>query len=276
MGIPSFETPDYSEFMSEEKAIIANLKKVFLMVSGAAKLALLLDVAGSGKLAQGTGGLKIAAGGVSEVEIASSSLAANAGLTGGSGAKLAVNVDNASLEVSANVVGIKDAGVTTAKIADSAVTNAKLQYSYVMLDGDTGSTDVELGTAALVHGVNGINVAVTTGDVAVKLTAGLDNLSDVEITGTPGVGETLVSDGTGNFKNLKAYHLYTASVDATSHTVNHNIGQKYCNVTVVDGADEVVIPQSITFNDESNLTVTFTSAIFCRVVVMGMIVDFGG
>ncbi|MDR2205467.1 MAG: acyl-CoA dehydrogenase family protein [Flavobacteriaceae bacterium] len=36
MGIPSFETPDFSEFMSEEKSIIANLKKVFLMVSGAA------------------------------------------------------------------------------------------------------------------------------------------------------------------------------------------------------------------------------------------------
>ena len=36
MGIPSFEVPDYSAYMSEEKAIIANLKKVFLMVSGAA------------------------------------------------------------------------------------------------------------------------------------------------------------------------------------------------------------------------------------------------
>ncbi|MDH6253637.1 alkylation response protein AidB-like acyl-CoA dehydrogenase [Chryseobacterium sp. H1D6B] len=36
MGIPSFETPDYSAFMSEEKSIIANLKKVFLMVAGAA------------------------------------------------------------------------------------------------------------------------------------------------------------------------------------------------------------------------------------------------
>ena len=36
MGIPSFEVPDYSAFMSEEKALIANLKKVFLMVSGAA------------------------------------------------------------------------------------------------------------------------------------------------------------------------------------------------------------------------------------------------
>lgn len=35
-GIPSFETPDFSAPMSEEKAMIAKLKKVFLMVAGAA------------------------------------------------------------------------------------------------------------------------------------------------------------------------------------------------------------------------------------------------
>ena len=35
-GIPSFETPDYSEVVSEEKAMIEKLKKVFLMVAGAA------------------------------------------------------------------------------------------------------------------------------------------------------------------------------------------------------------------------------------------------
>jgi len=35
-GIPSFETPDYSETLSEEKALVAKLKKVFLMVAGAA------------------------------------------------------------------------------------------------------------------------------------------------------------------------------------------------------------------------------------------------
>lgn len=35
-SIPSFETPDYSEVLSEEKAMIAKMKKVFLMVSGAA------------------------------------------------------------------------------------------------------------------------------------------------------------------------------------------------------------------------------------------------
>ena len=36
MGIPSFETVDYSELFAEEKSIIINLKKSFLMVAGAA------------------------------------------------------------------------------------------------------------------------------------------------------------------------------------------------------------------------------------------------
>ncbi|WP_019668701.1 acyl-CoA dehydrogenase family protein [Eudoraea adriatica] len=36
MGIPSFDTPDYSELFSEENDIIARLKKVFLMVAGSA------------------------------------------------------------------------------------------------------------------------------------------------------------------------------------------------------------------------------------------------
>lgn len=44
MGIPSFEVPDYSAFMSEEKAIIANLKKVFLMVSGAALQKYMMEI----------------------------------------------------------------------------------------------------------------------------------------------------------------------------------------------------------------------------------------
>lgn len=44
MGIPSFDVPDYSEYMSEEKALIANLKKVFLMVSGAALQKYMMDI----------------------------------------------------------------------------------------------------------------------------------------------------------------------------------------------------------------------------------------
>jgi alkylation response protein AidB-like acyl-CoA dehydrogenase len=33
-GIPSFETPDFSEALAQEKALIASMKKVFLMVAG--------------------------------------------------------------------------------------------------------------------------------------------------------------------------------------------------------------------------------------------------
>jgi hypothetical protein len=36
MAIPSFDAPDYSQLFAEEKEIIAKLKKVFLMVAGAA------------------------------------------------------------------------------------------------------------------------------------------------------------------------------------------------------------------------------------------------
>ncbi|MBT8204089.1 MAG: acyl-CoA dehydrogenase family protein [Eudoraea sp.] len=36
MGIPSFETPDFSALFAEEKDLIARLKKVFLMVAGSA------------------------------------------------------------------------------------------------------------------------------------------------------------------------------------------------------------------------------------------------
>lgn len=36
MGIPSFESPDYSELFAEEKEMIAKMKKAFLMVAGSA------------------------------------------------------------------------------------------------------------------------------------------------------------------------------------------------------------------------------------------------
>lgn len=44
MGIPSFEVPDYSELLSEEKALLTNLKKVFLMVSGAALQKYMMEI----------------------------------------------------------------------------------------------------------------------------------------------------------------------------------------------------------------------------------------
>lgn len=62
---------------------------------------------------------KIAASAVDETKIASS--VAGDGLAGGAGTALSVNVDNSTLEVNADSVRIKDAGVTSAKLATSLV-----------------------------------------------------------------------------------------------------------------------------------------------------------
>lgn len=70
----------------------------------------------------------------------------------------------------------------------------------------------------------------------------------------------------------KGYHLYEAAEAATSHVVAHNIGSKFCNVTVIDG-DEQIIPQAVVFNSASQLTVTFNVAVKCTVVVMGLAVE---
>ena len=241
-------------------------------------LALFLD---GSTLAQSGTGLKVAAGGITAVEINSSAIDANAGITGGSGAKLSLNVNTSHLEVSSNILSIKDAGVTTIKIADGNVTNAKLQYSTISLTDGVTTDAVALGETVTLSGTNGIAVTVADNAVGVALTAGLGELAGVEIGllnpyQGGNSGEVLTYQGgpsSASWRPQKIYELYSAPAAATSHSITHNLGQKYCNVTVVDTNDEVVIPQSIVFNDANQLTVTFTSALQCKVIIMGMRID---
>jgi len=97
----------------------------------------------------------------------------------------------------------------------------------------------------------------------------LDDISDV-VTTSPAAGQVLSYNGT-NWVNKKIYHVETVAVAATSWPVLHALGTQYCNVTVVDAGDEVVIPQSIVFDDANNLTVTFNTPIAGTVVVMGIV-----
>lgn len=97
----------------------------------------------------------------------------------------------------------------------------------------------------------------------------LGDLGDVGTASTATVGEVLAVKGDNTFGTTKMFHLYDGA-SATTHVVTHGLGQKYCNVTVVDAGDEVVIPQSITFNSSTQLTVVFNSAIACKIVVMGI------
>jgi len=172
-----------------------------------------------------------------------------------------------------------------------ASTSAKGVASFNSAHFSTSSGAVSLD--ASLDDLNNVSSAdgATTGDVLTKTSgdwqpvsrAGLvgstsvGDHNDVTLT-SPADGEVLVMNGSSQFVNQKVYHLYDSSVgeaspgdnDSTSHTVVHNIGQKYCNVTVVDDTDNVVIPQSIVFNSTSQLTVTFNTAIGCKVIAMGI------
>lgn len=131
--------------------------------------------------------------------------------------------------------------LTNVSSADAATTNSLLQKSA----GDW--------------------VAVAPSVVAA--TFALDDISDVTATHTD--GHALVSNGT-NWVNQKIYHLHNQGTAATTWSVTHDLGVQYCNVTIVDASNEVVIPQSITFNSTTGLTVTFNTAIAGKVVVMGV------
>jgi hypothetical protein len=93
--------------------------------------------------------------------------------------------------------------------------------------------------------------------------------NDVTLT-SPADGEVLVMNGSGQFVNQKVFHLEEISTAATTWTVTHGLGQQFCNVTVVDASNEVVIPQSITFTSATVVTVTFNTAVAGKLVVMGI------
>jgi len=189
-----------------------------------------------------------------------------------------------------------DFTVTTGAVTIKTVDNNQLAFSTITFVGDAGSDAVALGESLTVQGDGAaISTAVTANNLKVsardatdtlkgvasfaaadftvtdgEVTAvakGLDSLTDVAVT-SASTGDTLVYNGT-NFANRKIYFLYTGTSNAV-HTVTHSLGQKYCNVTVVDDSDNVVIPESIVFTSSTALTVTFNTAIACKVIVMGI------
>lgn len=70
-----------------------------------------------------------------------------------------------------------------------------------------------------------------------------------------------------NTRLTDSMYLYTSDASATTHVVTHNLGQQFTQVTVIDSTNQVIIPDSVTFDSANQLTVVFSSAINCKVVV---------
>lgn len=96
----------------------------------------------------------------------------------------------------------------------------------------------------------------------------LGDLSNV-INATPDSKGVLTGNGSA-WETQQIYYLHTQGSTSATWTVTHSLGQQYCNVTVIDATDNVVIPQSIVFDSTTQLTVTFNTAVAGKVVVMGI------
>ena len=117
-------------------------------------------------------------GQVVEGEIASS--VAGAGLVGANGVPLAVNPDNSTLEVVTDAVQIKDLGVTTAKLADGAVTQAKREALNIITTPSSGSFINSSGTPTAVTNLSA-TITTTGRPVMVQMVS-----ASTASSGTPG------------------------------------------------------------------------------------------
>lgn len=242
-------------------------------------------------LSQDATGLFVTAAGITETELNAS--VAGAGLLGGAGTALSVGVDDSSIEINADALRIKAAGVTNTMLATSTIT----------VTSDTGTDAVALGETLTVSGTDAIdtamaantltvsvkdassaqkgvatfntaNFSVTAGDVT--LNSSLDDLSNVAGADAAGNDSVLVKSGAGYVP--KKMHYVIASASSTLHAINHGLGQQFCNVTVVDTAtNEVLIPNSIVFEESgagtdnaNNLYVTLNEALAITVIVTGL------
>lgn len=94
-------------------------------------------VQADGSVKAGTGAItdgavtadKIGSGAVTEAKL-NASVAGN-GLAGGGGTALSVNVDNSTIEINADALRLKDAGITAAKLGTDSVVTAKIQDAAV-------------------------------------------------------------------------------------------------------------------------------------------------
>lgn len=263
-------------FDSATGAIILTTSGTNRTTDSAARLHLLLAAAGG--LAQDATGLYIAADGVTNAMLVNEGVTTNADtgtgvlnlggdleIAGSSVQGIATLVTGSVFTISGIDATTTQKGVASFNTDFFSVASGAVSLAATLDDLLNVSTADAAATNSLLQKSAGDWVAVSPADVAGDFV--LDDIGDVAAVHAD--GHVLTSNGT-NWVNQKIYHLHTEAAPATTWTVTHNLGTRYCNVTVVDNTEEVVIPQAIVFDSTSALTVTFNTAVSGYVVVMGL------
>ncbi len=171
-----------------------------------------------------------------------------------------VVADGTSLTVSASGVKVSDTLTTeigalrtdlTAEASTRGTADAALQTE---LDATQVSAGLAAdGTLAAFTGANYVSAADSLRAAVVALDTQAKANADAVAA--------------ANTRLTDSMYLYTSGASADTHVVTHNLGQQFTQVTVIDSTNQVIIPDSVTFDSANQLTVVFSSAINCKVVV---------
>jgi hypothetical protein len=198
-------------------------------------------------------GVKVADGGITGTQLASS--VAGAGLAGGAGSALSVNVDDSSIEIATDTLRVKAGGISNAMIAAGAVTSAS-----IAADAIVGSVHI---SASSITGAEIANDAValgtqTTGDYVAALGSG----TGVTIGSNSGEGSNpTIAVDYGSTANTAVQGNTSLTIQGTANEVEVSGG----SITLGSGGTATIgLPNDVTINQDlivnRNLTVAGTAS----------------
>ena len=215
-------------------------------------------------LSVGASGVKVADGGITATQIATS--VAGDGLAGGGGTALSVGVDDSTVEINSDALRVKDLGIATGKIANDAVTTAKIAHSLGTMGTHnfTGSFSGSfIGTTDLPDLTDGNGIADFTYDGSSTATVALDLDGSTLTVGASGVK---ISDGGVDTTQLADEAVNTAKISGSSITTAKIIdaqvtNAKLANSSVTIGSTAVALGATVTtFTGIGQLTATGVTA----------------
>jgi len=185
------------------------------------------------------------------------------------GNTLDVAVDGSTIEVSADALRVKDAGITAAKLALNAVDLAgtKITGTLGLTNGGTGGTSASTARTSLGLAI-GTDVQAynaTLASVAAGTYAG-DN--DIVTVGTISAGTWQGTAIASTYGGALRYNTSATWTAGEAKTITHSLGTKAVSVSVYDSGDALVFCDVVTATTNT-LTVTISLAGTYRVVVIG-------
>ena len=206
---------------------------------------------------------KIASLSVSEAKIKNNAITASkiastvagAGLSGGGGSALAVNVDDSSIEINSDSLRVKNLGISATKIANNAITTNKLFNASVTpqkLASSVAGSGLSGGAGSALAVNCGSGLDFNGDDVEVQLGPGLEfdsgdvaiAFDNVTIGVTTDTGELQVKDGSITNVKMGLAAVGTNNLGSNSVTAAKVGFKAYQESTSVSGSSTTVISLS--------------------------------